>query len=221
MLAYLIQGIAYGFAAAVTPGPLSMYLISQAAAKGWRRALPIVFSPLLSDGPIAFLILGVLSRVPSKMVLYLRLLGGFFILYLAYGAWKSWRVNSGRPLTAASSSYNIFKAALINWLNPNPYIGWSLIMGPILLNGWRENPARAVNFLLGFYVIMLATMIGIVFLFAGAGALGPRVRHNLIGLSAVALACFGLYQIWMGGTPLLPSFTEQGRSLFIFFGGGE
>jgi hypothetical protein len=40
-------------------------------------------------------------------------------------------------------------------------------------------------------------------LFATARSLGPRVSHVLVGLSAVALACFGLYQLWSGASALL------------------
>jgi threonine/homoserine/homoserine lactone efflux protein len=36
MLLYLLQGITYGFAAAVQPGPLQTYLISQTLRNGWR-----------------------------------------------------------------------------------------------------------------------------------------------------------------------------------------
>jgi hypothetical protein len=37
-----------------------------------------------------------------------------------------------------------------------------------------------------------------VLLFAGARRLGPRVNRALVGLSAVALAAFGLWQFWLG-----------------------
>jgi threonine/homoserine/homoserine lactone efflux protein len=204
MFSYLIQGIAYGFAAAVTPGPLSMYLISQTLRHGWRRALPVAFAPIVSDGPIAVLIVTLLSRVPAEMVLYLRIAGGIFILYLALGTWRAYRsFHAETPIGGASRSIPLFKAAMINWLNPNPYIGWSLILGPILLSGWRESPSFGIAYLAGFYIIMIVTMIGMIALFAAAGTIGFRMRKSLIGLSSIALAFFGAYQLWMGGSMLL------------------
>ena len=52
---YIAQGLVYGFAAAAQPGPLQTYIISQAVARGWKRALPTALAPLISDGPIILL----------------------------------------------------------------------------------------------------------------------------------------------------------------------
>ncbi len=203
MFAYLIPGIAYGLAAAVTPGPLSMYLISQAVSNGWRRTLPVAFSPLISDGPVAMLVLTILSRVPRGLVQYLRLLGGAFILYLAFGAWKSFRsCNSEEVTFSEARSNSLLKAAVVNWLNPNLYLGWSIFLGPIVLSGWRESPVHGITLIVGFYTTMIAVMMGMILLFAAAGTLGPKVRWGLMGLSSIALACLGLYQLWLGSSAL-------------------
>jgi threonine/homoserine/homoserine lactone efflux protein len=199
MLAYLISGATYGFAAAVSPGPLSMFLMSQAVSKGWRKALPVAFSPLITDGPVAVLVLAVLSQVPSNLVLYLRILGGLLLLYLAFEAWKSWRTfNPESETSIPSGPSSLVRAMLINWLNPNPYLGWSIILGPMVLSGWNKSPTSGVAVLLGFYATIVSVMIGMIFLFAAAKTLGPKVRSNLIGLSSIALACLGIYQLWLG-----------------------
>jgi len=204
MLSYLVSGIAYGFAAAVMPGPLCMYLISQAVSHGWRRTLPVAFAPLISDGPIAVLVLTVLSQVPPALVKYLQILGGTFLLYLAYGAWKAWRdFDAKNPMTVESSPNRFLKAAMVNWLNPNPYLGWSVFLGPAVIAGWRLSPPNGIALLIGFYATIIATMIAMIVVFAAARTLGPRVRRILIGLSAVALACLGVYQLWLGRLVLL------------------
>ena len=41
-------------------------------------------------------------------------------------------------------------------------------------------------------------MIGIILLFATAAGLGPKVNRILLGLSAVALALFAGYALWLG-----------------------
>ena len=76
MLAYLLLGVTFAFAAAVQPGPLQAYIVSRTLSHGWRRALPAAFSPLLSDGPIIVLALLALSRLPAGFERGLRLAGG-------------------------------------------------------------------------------------------------------------------------------------------------
>jgi len=201
MLPYLILGMTYAFAAAVQPGPLQTYLISQTLSHGWRRTLPAAFSPLLSDGPVIVLVLLVLSRVPAWMAQGLRLAGGVFVLYLAWAAAKTWRAYHAQRMAPAPSS--LLRAALVNVLNPNPYISWSLVLGPLLLKGWREAPSHGVALLAGFYAVMVLSLAGTIALFAAARNLGPRVNRVLIGLSSLALACFGCYLLFGSAGDLL------------------
>jgi threonine/homoserine/homoserine lactone efflux protein len=199
VLHYLILGITFAFAAAVQPGPLQTYLISQSLSKGHRHTLPAAFSPLLSDGPIIVLVLLVLSTLPRWLVNVLQLAGGFFLFYLAISAWKTWRdYDAKKAVQIHSSQQTLLKAAVVNLLNPNPYLGWSLVMGPLLLKGWRETPMDGVILLVAFYATMVVSLIGIIVLFSTARNLGPRVSRVLIGISAIALACFGFYELWLG-----------------------
>jgi threonine/homoserine/homoserine lactone efflux protein len=199
MWPYILQGIVYGFAAAAQPGPLQTYLISQTLRKGWKRTLPAAFAPLLSDGPIIALSLLILSQIPPWLQRSLYIAGGLFVLYLAYGVYKSWKnFDPDLPDIETKTQQGIFKAAMINTLNPNPYIFWSLVTGPILVNGWRETPLYGVVFITGFYVTMILGFSALMLVFGSARKLGARVNHALLGISAVALFCFGLYQVWMG-----------------------
>ena len=131
MWLYIIQGIGYGLAAAAQPGPFQTYLISQTLIKGWKRTLPAAFAPLLSDGPIMALCLLVLSQVPAWLQRFLYIAGGLFVLYLAYGAYKTWKHFDTTFQRWKQDPQRSLKAALINTLNPNPYIFWSLVTGPI------------------------------------------------------------------------------------------
>jgi len=199
MLGYIIQGIGYGFSAAVQPGPFQTYIISQTLNRGWRRTLPAILAPLLSDGPIILLVLLVLRRISGWLQQGLYLAGGLFILYLAWGTFRAWR--DFKPLeldVAPAGRQSLLKAALMNVLSPGPYLYWSLVSGPILLAGWRETPIHGIVFLAGFYAAMLLSLAGIILLFGTARHLGPRVNRVLLAVSAVALGGFGLYQLWLG-----------------------
>ena len=97
----------------------------------------------------------------------------------------------------------MLEAAFVNLLNPNPYLSWSLILGPLLLEAWRAAPAYGIALLVSFYVTMMASTAVILLPFAGARALGPRVARAMVGASALALGAFGLYQLWVGSATVL------------------
>jgi threonine/homoserine/homoserine lactone efflux protein len=197
MVAYLILGATYAFAAAVQPGPFQTYLISQTLANGWRRTLPAALSPLISDGPIILLVLVALNQVSPWLEQALRFAGGVFLLYLALGAFKAWRHYQGpQAAMAGSMRRSVLQAAGVNLLNPGPYLGWALVMGPLLLKGWREAPSNGIALLIGFYATMVLSLAGIIGLFGGVRDLGPRVGRGLVAASAIALTCFGCYQLW-------------------------
>jgi threonine/homoserine/homoserine lactone efflux protein len=203
MPSYLLLGATYAFAAAVQPGPFQTYLISSTLIHGWRRTVPAVLAPVLSDIPIVSVVLLVLTHVPPVVVSLLRLIGGVFLLYLAAGAIEAFRRYQAPPIgRSAQTTRTVLKAAVVNLLNPNPYLSWSLVLGPLLLEAWRTAPAYGIGLLASFYATMMVSTALILIPFAGARALGPRVGRTMVGLSALALAAFGLYQVWAGGTSL-------------------
>jgi threonine/homoserine/homoserine lactone efflux protein len=201
MWLYILQGTGYGFSAAVIPGPFQTFVISQTLTRGWKKLLPAALAPLISDGPIIILCLFVLNQVPIWFQRFLYIAGGVFILYLALGAYKSWRdFDPNLSQMDSGTQRSLSKAVLMNFLSPGPYIYWSLVTGPILLKGWREIPGNGIGFLAGFYVTIISTLVGIILLFGFAREMGPKVNRALIGISVIALFCFGLYQLWLGIT---------------------
>jgi len=211
--AYLLQGAGFGLAAAAQPGPFMAYLIGQTLAHGWRRTLPAAAAPLISDGPIIALMLLVLTRLPDSFRVLLHLVGGAFILYLAHGAYQNWRHNTvaaasdpavSGPQVRPRAPRSVLHAALMNMLGPGPYLFWSLVTGPVLIQGWREGPLSAVAFLAAFYGVMVGCLAGMIVITGTAAHLGPKVNRALLGASALALALFGCLQLWRGFVLLGP-----------------
>jgi threonine/homoserine/homoserine lactone efflux protein len=197
MKEYLFLGITYAFAAAVQPGPFQTYLISQTLNDGWIKTFPAAFAPLISDVPIIALVVLILSNIPGWFSQSLQFFGGLYLLYLAFGTFKNWKNYYKRDIFHShSSQQTVLKAALVNFLNPNPYLAWSLIMGPLLIKGWQQNPSIGLALLIGFYATLIIVTLGIMLLFAAAKSLGHRVSRTLIGISGLAMTGFGLYEIY-------------------------
>jgi hypothetical protein len=54
---------------------------------------------------------------------------------------------------------------------------------------------------LGFYFAMVGLNMAIVVLFGQAAHFGNQARKAMLGLSVLALAGFGVYQLWQGIFP--------------------
>ncbi|MEW6094885.1 MAG: LysE family transporter [Chloroflexota bacterium] len=194
MFEYILIGSGFAFAAAIQPGPLQAFLLASVAQKGWRRTLPASFAPLISDGPIALLILLVLNRLPEILNWILQAAGGIFLIYLAWAGYKRWRDPTAPGAeTRDSAPRTLFQAVLVNILNPNPYLGWSLVLGPTALAAWHQDPANAVVFLAAFYATMVTVTACTILLFGTTRFLGPSGRRVLILVSAIVLALLGAY----------------------------
>ncbi len=204
MIVYFLQGATLGLSASATPGPFQAFLLSQTLKIGWQRTLPASLAPLASDGPIIVLVLLILTQTPDSFLNILRITGGLFMLYLARGAVLGLRT-AGSPLQVAkeTSQQSFWKAVLMNTLSPGPYIFWGVLAGPIVLVAWQQSPALGLSFVLGFYGMLIGGNATMVILFATASQFGPKVSRILMGVSAVALLIFGLYQLWTGLTSLI------------------
>ena len=228
VLVYLIQGTALGLSAAVAPGLFQSYLISQTLLGGWRRGAPVAFAPLISDPPVVIIILLLLNQVPPGFITIITLTGGLFAMYLAYGLWRQWREKDQTSSsevegeTTASNTENLHpdepigqgskengfawritvKGAMMNILSPGVYVFWMFVNGPILLTAFQQSAGYGIAFLIGFYGIFIAALLGIVALFHFAHRMGPRVIRTLTLISIIIFAIFGIFLTVQGITGL-------------------
>jgi threonine/homoserine/homoserine lactone efflux protein len=196
MFEYFMIGFGFAFGAVVQPGPLQAFLLSSVAQKGWKRTLPASLSPLISDGPAAFIALFVLSKVPIVMSKILQAGGGVFLLYLAWAGYRQWKHQViSTPKTSDSAPPTLMQAVIVNMLNPNPYLGWSLILGPAVLKAWYQNPIYSVVLIVSFYTTIVVGLAGTIILLGTTRFLGASSKRTLILVSAATLALLGTYLI--------------------------
>ncbi len=197
MFALIAQGASFGFAAGSIPGPLHTFLISQTLAQGWRHSYLIPFSPLLTDAPIILLMVLILGTLPAWVASLLQIVGGVFILHLAR---VSWRQARGPILTTPppSGRTTLWRAMVVNWLNPAPYIFWGAVTGPLLLQALEQSVLVAAAFLLAFYSVFIGLMVLIALLFHRLRSLGERIVRGMLFISSGVLVFFGVTFILRG-----------------------
>ena len=204
MLKYILVGIGYALSASLQPGPLQAFFLSKISRDGWKKTLPAAAAPLLSDGPIALVAILFLNVLPENFRDYLGLAGGLLLLVFAWFSFQAWRVKEKeKDQPAGAIPRSLFQAALVNLFNPNPYLSWSLVMGPAVLAAWAESPGTAVALLLSFYVTMISTSMVIIFLMGQALLLGEEARRTLSLISALLLVGLGIFFIYQAGSNLI------------------
>ena len=70
--------------------------------------------------------------------------------------------------------------------------------GSSFLKGYKEAPVNGVALIISFYATLVVGIAGIIMLFAFARNFGPKVVKIMLAISAIGLACFGFYQLWLG-----------------------
>jgi threonine/homoserine/homoserine lactone efflux protein len=194
MLQFLIIGIGFAFAAGVQPGVLQAFLLNSVAEKGWRHTLPASFAPLLSDTPIAIMILLVLKNLPPEARHILQAAGGVLLIYYAIASYRRWKKGTNGQTTAKGSApKTLLQATMVNILNPHPYLGWSFVLGPAVISAWHKNPVYAVVLIVSFYTILILMNALTVVLFGAALKLGEKVEKKLVFISIITLAALGIY----------------------------
>jgi threonine/homoserine/homoserine lactone efflux protein len=200
MLQLIASGISIGASAGFIPGPFQAYLLSSTLTNGVRRAFPAVFAPLITDIPVIIVTVFILGQLPDDVLRLIRIIGGLFVLWLAYGALKQWQANKTLDVQEGSSR-TLMQAVLVNALSPGPYIFWATINGPLLVSGLEQSVWHGLAFLLAFYGTFLGICAVQVLVWGRARRLDPRVMRALLGIASVLLGVFGVLLMWQGLFP--------------------
>ena len=191
-ISLFLQGSALGTSAGAAPGPMQAYLISETLSGGWRHSLPLILVPVLSDFPSIILTTFILKQFPIHILQAISLIGGLFVFYLAWGFWKQWKQPASEHVLSPQIQRRSFgKAVMMNVLNPNPYIFWAFVCGPILVSALDQSWLHALSFLVGFYGVFMLTMFLFTVFFHQTRRLGPKIVRTIQLISIIILVIFG------------------------------
>lgn len=170
-------GVTLGLSAGFSPGPLLALLVSQTVRHGFREGAKVALAPLLTDFPIIYLSLHLLARLSAhrEILGLVSIVGGSFLVYLAY---ENVRTAGMDVALVEEAPRSLLKGAVVNALNPHPYIFWMTVGGPLILRGAAESPWSPVLFVGSF----LGCLVGSKMLLAVAVG---RSRRFLAGKAYV------------------------------------
>jgi threonine/homoserine/homoserine lactone efflux protein len=192
----LTSGLLLGISAGISPGPLTLLVMTQTVRHGIIEGAKTAAAPLITDLPI-FAISCWLYSASTKLdsaLACISFLGSAALLKMAHENW-----NSALPETTAHSTQkpkSLANGIIANALNPHPYLFWTTIGVPILFRSGWPGHSRVICFISavfsGLIVAKLATAIIAHYASKANSALIFRtvVRASTFGLIAFATALF-------------------------------
>jgi threonine/homoserine/homoserine lactone efflux protein len=199
---YLLLGLSTGLSAGISPGPLLALVVTASLRSGIAGGLRVALAPLITDAPIILLAVLVVRYLPASVLHWLGTLGGLVVIWMGVQTLRSARngfvghaaAEPGKP------QQELWRGAVVNLLNPHPYLFWAAIGGPTLVRGWRSSPWHAIAFMVPFYLMLIGSKAAIAWL-VGRQARGLSLhwyRRALTGsgLLVIAMGCLLIWQTW-------------------------
>lgn len=197
-MAFLFLGLSLGLSAGLAPGPLLALVIQRSVQGGLASGLRVAVAPFLTDLPIVILSLLLVGRLPEVGLDVLLAVGGLFVIWLGIDAFR--HAGDAIDMTASTSARQDFlHGALINFLNPHPYLFWVAVGAPTVVRAWRTEPWMAVAFIVAFYALLVGSKMALAFVFSRARALPQRQYTWVIRFSSFLLFVAGalmLFAAW-------------------------
>ncbi|MDH3730618.1 MAG: LysE family transporter, partial [Acidimicrobiia bacterium] len=138
----LITAFTFGLGAGVAPGPLQAMVITSTLQRGFGAGWRVAMGPLITDTPIIALSIAVLSSLPESALNGMAVAGGLVLVGL--GVWsirtEAAEATEHEPVAGRA---DLVRGAVVNLLNPHPWIFWLGAGAPLVVGAWRRSPALA------------------------------------------------------------------------------
>jgi len=191
-LEFLISGIIIGFAAAASPGPLLALIFSETLKYGKIEGIKIAVSILITELPIALIVLFILSN-SLKYGFIMGIISLFGACYLIYLGVKNLRVKKSVFEVECAEGNGLKRGVIVNLLNPNPYLFWLSIGGPIIFKSLDLHASATVLFMLGFYTLLVGSNICIALIVEKSKSFIKSKFHlHIVHALGIALILFAL-----------------------------
>ncbi len=200
ILTLAAAGIALGLFEGIRPGPLLTMVIRETLTGGWYAGARAASAPIFTDGPliiVSIFLSGWIAEQPS-ILFVISLLGAGFLVWFGIDCF---RIEAPDPDTAQEAVTGSFRRGVItNLLNPNVYVFWFLIGGPLMASAADEEPVAPVAYALSFLVTIIIVKMAIALIFDRTrGSMSPRAYKIALGICGLGMIGFSagfLYQAY-------------------------
>ena len=183
------------FIVAAAPGPAVLALITVSLAQGRRSGMHFGFGltiGLAFWGLVAATGLGAVLQASSHALTVLKVLGGAYLIWLAYGSAKSAQGPAPQAAQVTASGAWFRRGLLLNLSNPKAVLAWMATLTLGMPEGHNTAQVAALTVLCVVLGQLIYSAYALVFSTHHAMKAYARARRWVDGLVAVFFAAAGL-----------------------------
>ena len=206
VLGLALAGITLGVVEGVKPGPLLTTVIKETLTNGFRGGIRAASAPFFTDGPLILFSIFMAGYIADQPFLFcgIAVLGAIFLTRMGMECF-----NPEIPdidATGIDLTQSLKKGILTNLLNPNAYIFWLLIGGPLMATAADSEPIAPFAYAISFLVSIVLVKITIAYFFSKAQVNLSSDRYLLtLKICGFAMFIFAgsflykAYDLWQNG----------------------
>lgn len=165
ILALTIAGISLGIVEGIKPGPLLTMVIKETLSNGLKAGFWTATAPIFTDGPLIIISLLAANWFSSRPVFLalISLIGSIFLIKMGVECFSIEPPNA--QLNNINHTKSLKLGILTNLLNPNVYIFWFLIGGPLMASVAEKEPIAPVAYAISFLISIILVKTTIAYFF--------------------------------------------------------
>ena len=194
ILGLAIAGATLGIVEGIKPGPLLTMVIRETLSGGLRAGLWTAAAPIFTDGPLVIFSLFAAAWIATNpsALLVITLAGAIFLAQMGYECFGLEPPNMDEDAPPPTGSF--LRGVITNLLNPNVYVFWFLIGGPLMASAADEEILAPIAYAITFLVTIMLTKAAIAYaIHRASGNISAIVYRRLLAICGLVMIGFSLY----------------------------
>ena len=219
MVTTLLTAMVLGLFAGLAPGPYTTMVAGTALERGFRPALLLALTPLVTDlAPMLFSAL-LLERLGYAGLTALGIVGGAVILMVGVrflrqdGGGKRTKITLSAP-DEPEQSARIAHVVVSSLMNPSPWFFWLVVASPFLLRAWNRSPGEGLVFVAALFTTNIASASGLAWLASHSRKiLNPAWQRRALQTVGATLVLVGVLLLWQASVGNFQQLMDQQETI--------
>ena len=206
VLGLALAGITLGVVEGVKPGPLLTTVIKETLTSGFRGGMRAASAPIFTDGPLILFSIFMAGWIATQPLVFcgIAILGAIFLTRMGMECF--YPEIPDIDTNDVDLSKSLKRGILTNLLNPNAYIFWLLVGGPLMATVADTEPIAPYAYAISFILSIVLVKMTIAYFFRKAQVNFSSKNYQLaLRICGIAMLVFAstlvykAFELWQNG----------------------